>query len=157
MKCAYEAANGVEAHMIANLLEQSGVATRIDGEHLASGVGELPAAGLVRVMVEEGQHTRAREVIREWEEQSTRDVAPPSNKRLGGLTWFAAGVVVGAGAMAWINHTIVSASDKNRTTLQTAMGGTMLAAEFDINRDGEADQLVRFDRYGTPIGVESLR
>ena len=53
MKLLYEAANTVEAHMILNLLEQSSLSARIDGEYLQGGVGELQAIGIVRVMVDE--------------------------------------------------------------------------------------------------------
>ena len=104
MKCAYEAASGVDAHMVAHLLEQHGLDSRIDGEFLASGVGELPAAGLVRVMVEERHHDRAREVIRKWEAES-----PPASelaiaKPSYAPAWFALGLVVGAAIMNWIDH-----------------------------------------------------
>jgi hypothetical protein len=104
MKCAYEAANGVEAHMVANMFEQHGIGARIDGEHLASGVGELPAMGLVRVMVDEDRYARAREIIHEWEKASPQDGTGTSSNRSNALAWFALGVVVGAALMNWFAH-----------------------------------------------------
>src|SRR5215831_15596043 len=102
MKCVYEAANGVEAHMIANLLEQHDIATRIDGEYLTSGIGELPAAGLVRVMADERHVDRARAIIRDWEAKSPPDQSAVTNKRLNGPAWFLFGVVVTVAAMSWV-------------------------------------------------------
>jgi hypothetical protein len=104
MKCAYEAANGVEAHMVANMLEQQRIDTRIDGEHLASGVGELPAMGLVRVMVDEERYDHAREIIREWEKTSPADGASAAVSRSNALAWFALGMIVGAALMNWMAH-----------------------------------------------------
>jgi hypothetical protein len=104
MKCAYEAANGVEAHMVANMLEQHRIDTRIDGEHLASGIGELPAMGLVRVMVDEDRFARAREIIHEWEKASPQDGANVASNRPNALAWFAVGVIVGAFLMNWLAH-----------------------------------------------------
>lgn len=103
MKCAYEAASGVDAHMVAHLLEQHRIDSRIDGEYLASGVGELPAAGLVRVMVEDRHHDRAREVIRKWEAESPAAEISVS-KQSYAPAWFALGLVVGAALMSWIDH-----------------------------------------------------
>jgi len=71
MKLAYEAANSIEGHMILNLLEQSGLTARIDGEYLQGGMGELPAAGLVRVMIDEADYEEARLLILQWERDET--------------------------------------------------------------------------------------
>lgn len=67
MKTLYQASNSLEAHMILNLLEIEGIAGRIDGEFLQGGIGELPAAGLVRVMVAEEDYPAARKIIERWE------------------------------------------------------------------------------------------
>ena len=98
MKCAYEAANGVEAHMIANLFEQQHIHARIDGEHLTSGIGELPAVGLVRVMVNADDYERAREIIGEWERSSPVVENSPSSRSIAPV-WFMLGVLVGMAIM----------------------------------------------------------
>ena len=67
MKKLYEASNSVEAHMILNLLEQEGLTGRVDGEYLQGGVGELPAAGLVRVMVAEEDYAAAKSIVDKWD------------------------------------------------------------------------------------------
>lgn len=63
----YEAANGVDAHLICNLLQNEGLHARIDGEYLQGGIGDLQASGLVRVMIEESELEQGREIIHSWE------------------------------------------------------------------------------------------
>lgn len=63
MKLAYEAANSLEAHMIVNLLEQQGVRAEINGAFLQGAMGELPAAGMIRVMVDDEDHVRAKAIV----------------------------------------------------------------------------------------------
>lgn len=82
--------------MILNLLEMQGLSGRIDGEFLQGGIGELPAVGLVRVMVAEEDYPAAKEIVNRWE--ATQPVPPmhnsstkPANKSL----IFLGGVMVG--------------------------------------------------------------
>ena len=63
----YDAANGVEAHLVLDRLEHAGIKGRIDGEYLQGGVGELQAFGLVKVMVDAADADQARVIIDEWE------------------------------------------------------------------------------------------
>src|SRR5262245_29489248 len=122
MKCVYEAGNGVEAHMIAHMLAQHDIETRIDGEYLTSGVGELPAAGLVRVMAEERHYERARQIIREWEAKSPPTPKPREQRRSFGAAWFLFGIAVTIGAMSWF--------DRERT----------LPQGVDFDGDGRLDE-----------------
>jgi hypothetical protein len=96
MRTLYEASNSLEAHMILNLLELQGLSGRIDGEYLQGGMGELPAAGLVRVMVAEEDYQAAKEIVNKWEASqpapSTQD--PPTKSPSQSLIFFG-GVVVG--------------------------------------------------------------
>lgn len=73
MKTVYQAAHALEAHMLADLIRQQGLRARVDGEYLQGGVGELPAAGLVRVLVEEEDYAAARAIVEAW------DAAQPRN------------------------------------------------------------------------------
>ena len=181
MKCAYEAANGVEAHMIANLLEQQSIETRIDGEYLAGGVGELPAAGLVRVMVEEESYARARQIVLDWEASSPPVSATPKTSRARNLWWVGLGAVVSAMAMLWIYRPRILSEgvDFNRdgrpdqtheytgNLLRKVAGdanldgrvdylfryeaGRLVGAEFDVDGDGAFDTVYKYDRYGEVI------
>lgn len=67
MRTLYEAANGLEARLLHDLLAQEGVPARIYGEFLQGGVGELPVAGLVRLMVDERDYAAGRALIARWE------------------------------------------------------------------------------------------
>lgn len=92
MKTLYEAASLVEAHLLKDLLAQEGVPAVIYGEFLQGGMGELPAAGLVRLMVDDHHYGAGRAVIERWEastisdiadapQQSTRDGASPAGEQ----------------------------------------------------------------------------
>jgi hypothetical protein len=104
--------------MIANLLEQQRLMTRIDGEHLAGGIGDLPAAGLVRVMVNEDDFDRAREIIREWEAASPPPAEYAAPKRSNAPFWFLLGLMTGAALMSWMGkinaHQIDTGVGQNR-------------------------------------------
>lgn len=98
MKTVYEAANAVEAHMLQDLLRSAHISARVDGAFLQGAMGELPAAGLVRVVVEDEDWTRARAEIEHWEAEQPPDAAAPAvvrSSRVALLLAFAAGVGVG--------------------------------------------------------------
>lgn len=63
----YEAESGIDAQLVCDLLLSAGLDARVFGADLAGGIGELPAAGLVRVWVAPAQLDRARELIDEWQ------------------------------------------------------------------------------------------
>ncbi len=48
-------------------LQQAGIEAVIQGEYLQGGIGELPAAGNIRVMVGEDDVAEARQVIADWD------------------------------------------------------------------------------------------
>ena len=84
--------------MIANLLEQQGIAVWVEGEHLQGGIGELQALGMVRVLVNDMDSAAASEVISAWHDsQPPADVrSVPVKERLfsGFLLGFFCGVMV---------------------------------------------------------------
>lgn len=67
MITVYNASNSIEGYLIKNLLEQQEIPAYVLGEHLQSGVGEIPAIGLVRVSVSDSDYARAKEIIEEWD------------------------------------------------------------------------------------------
>ncbi|MBC5764175.1 DUF2007 domain-containing protein [Ramlibacter albus] len=97
MKPVYEAAHGVEAHMIADLLRQEGISGMVQGEYLQGAVGGLPAAGLVRVVVDEADYDLAKKVIDRWSAAQVHE-EPATSAREGALRWphFFAGLLLGA-------------------------------------------------------------
>lgn len=67
MIIVYDAANSLDANMIKGLLEQYEIRAFIQGEYLQGGMGELPAADLVKVSVDDKNFTEAKHIIAEWE------------------------------------------------------------------------------------------
>ena len=67
MKSVYQAAHGVDAHMVRALLEQAGIPAQVRGEYLQGALGELPVNGMVTVWVPEADAGRARELVLAWE------------------------------------------------------------------------------------------
>ena len=68
MKTVLHALNSLEAHVIKGLLESEGIASNIQGEFLQGAMGELPANGLIRVVVDEDDYEQASDVINNWRE-----------------------------------------------------------------------------------------
>jgi len=66
MKTVLHALNSLEAHMIKGLLESEGIAANILGEYLQGAMGELPAHGLIRVVVNEEDFQLATDIIDDW-------------------------------------------------------------------------------------------
>ncbi len=79
MIIVYHASNSLDANMIKGLLEQYGIHAYIQGEYLQGGVGDLPAAGLVTVSVDNEQQVEARKIVAEWETASIIEDAPNTN------------------------------------------------------------------------------
>ena len=67
MKTVYDASSNIEAHLIMHQLQQAGIEATIQGEYLQGGIGELPAAGNIRVVVPAKDVAEARQVIADWE------------------------------------------------------------------------------------------
>ncbi len=82
MKRVYEARDGLEAHMVAGLLEQAGLLAQVNGDMLQGGIGELPALGLASVWVADNDEHRAREVIADFEASQPLPGAPSLRERL---------------------------------------------------------------------------
>ena len=66
MRAIYEPVHSIEANLIVGLLQQFGIEAHIAGEYLQGGAGELPAFGLMRVMVADSDAEAARQLIAEW-------------------------------------------------------------------------------------------
>ncbi len=100
MKVLYEASNAIEAYMIVNLLEQAGLFGRIDGEYLQGGAGELQASGMVRVMIDETEYPKAKEIVDKWDAQQPADTPTPTRSHPNTLVVFVTGIICGMAVMA---------------------------------------------------------
>lgn len=63
----YQASDLIDAHVVKGLLEQHGITTHVLGADLASGAGELPAFGVVRLAVEELDQLAAEKLIQAYQ------------------------------------------------------------------------------------------
>lgn len=75
MKCVYNAADMLEAHVIVGLLKQHRISAFIEGEYLSGGVGELATQNFVRVMVNNDDFDKGRALALEYE-QANRPEQP---------------------------------------------------------------------------------
>lgn len=161
MISVYDAENNIEAHMIVHLLKRSGIDAQIMGEHLQGGVGELPAHGNIRVVVEESDETEARRIISMWESEETPSgEAPPVSARKGtysGFFGFLAGGVIASVFWLWAyNSPIESESadydgDGIEDEFYHWRGGFTTLLEGDRNGDGEID--IRY-HYTRRLGID---
>ena len=69
MKKVFDALNNIEAHLALHQLQQAGIDAFIEGEHLLGGMGELPAVGGIRIMVNDLDEDDANEVIKNWNDE----------------------------------------------------------------------------------------
>jgi hypothetical protein len=51
MKIVYQAENILDAHLVKGALEHHGIPAYVTGHYLTGGIGELPAHGLVAIIV----------------------------------------------------------------------------------------------------------
>lgn len=64
MRTVYQALNPIDAHLVKHALEAAGIPAFVLGEHLAGGVGELPATGYLQVRVPDDWFEEAEACVR---------------------------------------------------------------------------------------------
>ena len=156
MKTVYEASNAIEAHMIQDLLMQEGLSAHIHGEHLMGAIGELPASGLIRLVVDESDFAQARAVVERWDAAQPKEPPPkPQVRQSNALRALLLGLAIGIGgtyaffrspvSINGIDHNGDGILDERWTY---APSGKTLKYEADRNLDGKIDEIVHFDRVG---------
>ena len=82
-KIIYQAENILDAHLVRGALENAGIPAFVSGEFLTGAMGELPAIGLVAVMVPEPCLPEARAIALEIDQQlsESRAIAAASGDR----------------------------------------------------------------------------
>ncbi len=154
MKSVFEASNTVEAHMVLHLLRQHGLAGQVQGEYLTGAMGDLPVAGLVRVVVDEPDYEAARAVVAAFEaEQPAEPAHAPAPRGPGRLAWagvgLALGIVVTAAALRipvvedGIDHDRDGVPDER---LFYSASGQLQRVELDRNLDHRVDAIVHYER-----------
>jgi hypothetical protein len=154
MKSVYETSTSLDAHMILNLLGQEGIEGRVDGEYLPGGVGELQAINLVRVMVDETDHERAAQIIKNWEAIETENEEIAKNRKSSGASLFLVGAIIGGGLIYWAYNSPVTEDgiDLNGDSVLDEKwiykDHRISRTEVDRNFDGNVDVVYNFDRRG---------
>ena len=77
MQVVYMPENIIDAHLIKGLLASLGIDSFIRGEHLVGAIGELPAIGLLAVMVADEDLAAARTVIQDWDRAEIEPESSP--------------------------------------------------------------------------------
>lgn len=177
MKIVYRAAHSTDAHLVSQLLEHEGIAAFVSGGLLEGAAGGLPAAGgLATVSVADEHEARARQVVREWEsmpvpsdEEIEEDDAPPPSPMayappqshgrspiLYALIGATFGAVLTWGFMRMSVQTLDSDLSGDGAPDEHVVfdGDRIVRVETDRNRDGNADDIVHFDKQGRPAKVD---
>ena len=163
MKKVYEPANSLEGHMLQDILRQRGIESRLEGAGLQGAIGELPAIGLVRLMVADEDFDAARAEIAEWEKTPVANpIEAPPARAPGGVVGALVGVVLGFGAAyIWFHvPTNTRGYDHNDDRIlderwSYSPSGAVLNSETDRNFDKIMDVRTHFDRDGLPESAES--
>ncbi len=155
MRLLYEASNTLEGYMVLNLLEQAGLSARIDGEYLQGGIGELPAMGIVRVMIDEKDYAEGKEIIQEWDaKQPENEVRKPATKKKSSFGSALVGFFCGVAAMVIYYNTPITDDgidyngDGKLDEKWTYVNYLISKTEIDRNLDGDVDFIYSFDRKG---------
>lgn len=164
MKTVYRPANGIEAHMLRDLLAQDGIDAHVMGASLEGAIGELPAAGLVRLEVAEEDYAKARALLVAWEQTSPppEPDAPPAAKERSGVGAGVGGLAIGIvlSALYFRAPLHQQAVDYNRDgvpdeTWTTSPSGAAREMRGDRNGDGRHDIVTRFSGSGVVTESES--
>ena len=67
MKAVYEAENILDANLAKGLLAQAHIPAVIKGEYLQGGLGDLPACGLMTVLVNDEDEALAQGILQSWQ------------------------------------------------------------------------------------------
>ena len=162
MKTLYEAANAIEAHMLVDLLQQEGIEATIQGEALQGAAGEIPATGLVRLLVAPERHAAARAIIDRWEATQVEPTPPPPRSGRSSL-WrgLLLGLVIGAGATyaAYRAPATTDGVDYDGDGLLDekwtfSPNGMPLQMSLDRNLDKRVDYIARYDARGHLASAE---
>ncbi|MBK1886828.1 MULTISPECIES: DUF2007 domain-containing protein [Marinobacter] len=103
MQIAYRAKDITEAHIVAGLLNASGIKTHVGGLYLQGAMGEIGAAGFSNVHVDDEDLYPARQVIAEYEANGQ---AVPATETVEGkpdsyARWFL--LTMAVLALIWLN------------------------------------------------------
>ncbi len=178
MQTIYQAANLADAHLLRQLLQDTGIPVHLNGEYLQGALGEVPPNTPILLMVPDEHAQTARAIVLDWERATpepdadddalTAD-APVSSSPIayrGGSTFASiASLLFGALCGAGIVWTIynrpgtpgeIDYDGDGRIDERLYFAGDRLdRLETDRNRDGRIDQIVRYRADGNLDRIEN--
>jgi len=140
-----DVANGVEAHMMVHLLQQSGIKAQINGEHLQEVAIELPVTGNFRVSVHPRDADEGKRIAAEWVAVKPTQAQEKPETSAGKATYFMAGAVVAALALFLLfrfpgtDEGFDHNGDGELDEIHYRQGDLISKIEHDRNRDGDVD------------------
>lgn len=174
MKPVYEAENALDANLAKGILNQMGIGAVIKGEYLQGGIGDIPLAGLVTVMVEDADEMPARDVLQRWQngeltldaEQADHTEHPfpeqanytvpvatgqPFSKTIAAFLIGAA--IAGTAVHLWyktpqFSYGIDTDGDDIEDTYLHWQGDYLSREDLDRDQDGKLDGVHRYDSRG---------
>jgi len=78
----HEPADLMEAQMLISMLRSEGIDVYLQGADLVGGMGELPALGLLGLMVEDEHAQQARELISDYQQATPIDDGGPEPQQM---------------------------------------------------------------------------
>lgn len=156
MKLIYKASNSIEANLIINQLEQSGIPANIEGEHL-QGIELIDGGGFVKVLVSEEYFEKAKEIVNEiqFTKSAPEEVATTVSSSINFIS-FLFGAVVGASIVASYYYFPIALQKYDRNgdgevdEKATYINYKISKTEFDRNFDGKPDFKYWYNLNGSP-------
>lgn len=162
MKSIYLAANVTDAHLVKNLLQQSGIGAYVRGENLQGGLGEIPVTGPIEVCVDAVDVDEARDALARWRrgdfalpDEPTEPEAPPAEPPRWWMSSLLAFCIGGAAGvlLAWLSlagpveEGMPADYDEDGVVDDRPFfsGDRLLRVETDRNRDGRADLITYYE------------
>lgn len=162
MKILYEPTNALEAQMLHDFLKQEGIHTQVDGAYLQGAVGELPASGLVRLVVEDEDYEDAKAIIHKWEATEVSEPKTSAHKPRSNNLVFLAGSVIGVVGSYLFFHMPLNNDgiDYNHDGIldqiwRYSASGTFLGSKVDRNLDKKIDYTESTNKNGHIVSAES--
>lgn len=164
MRAVYNAESLIDAQMVADQLARRHIHAEIFGGYLQGGVGELPAHGLVRVLVNDDDAEMALRVVADWEREMARHASDlqMASQRGRMLGIFALGLLTGI-AGTWLLLTLPASPNRVRyqdnngdgkpDVWEQYRGGLPREIRLDRNFDGKVDEVKELDNHGRVVSA----
>jgi hypothetical protein len=150
MQTIYQAANLADAHLLRQLLQDTGIPVHLNGEYLQGALGEVPPNTPILLMVPDQHAEAARAIVLDWEratpqhDEATEDDALASKSAI-------APASRGGSVFATIGSLLFGAV----CGAAIVAGDRVDRVEVDRNRDDRIDQILRYRAKGDLGRIEN--